>query len=96
MTTKIGDNVPVGKESVLTETSPSQAQATAGAELHSWLSSALETRRTHLRNVLEGQWINPLLKRLMLNKIISRYLILKLQTLRLNILVIGKQEATKK
>lgn len=43
-----------------------QAQATAGAELHSWLSSALETRRTHLRNVIEGQWINPLLKRLIL------------------------------
>jgi hypothetical protein len=43
-----------------------QAQATAGAELHSWLSSALETRRTHLRNVIEGQWINPLLKRLII------------------------------
>jgi hypothetical protein len=43
-----------------------QAQATAGAELHSWLSSALETRRTHMRNVFEGQWINPLLKRLII------------------------------
>jgi hypothetical protein len=43
-----------------------QAQATAGAELHSWLSSRLETMRTHLRNVIEGQWINPLLKRLIM------------------------------
>jgi hypothetical protein len=43
-----------------------QAQATAGAELHSWLSSALETRRTHLRNVFEDQWINPMLKRLII------------------------------
>ena len=43
-----------------------QAQATAGAELHSWLSSSVETRRTHLRNVFEGQWINPLLRRLII------------------------------
>jgi hypothetical protein len=43
-----------------------QAQATAGAELHSWLSSRLETMRTHLRNVIEAQWINPLLKRLII------------------------------
>jgi|SRR5215212_1883763 len=43
-----------------------QAQATAGAELHSWLSSRLETMRTHLRNVIEAQWINRLLKRLIL------------------------------
>lgn len=43
-----------------------QAQATAGAELQSWLSSRLETMRTHLRNVIEGQWINPLLRRLII------------------------------
>ena len=43
-----------------------QAQATAGAELHSWLSSALETRRTTLRNVFEAQWVNPILKRLII------------------------------
>jgi hypothetical protein len=43
-----------------------QAQATAGAELHSWLSSRLETMRTHLRNVIEAQWINPILKRLII------------------------------
>lgn len=43
-----------------------QAQATAGAELFSWLSSSLETRRTQMRNVFESQWIDPTLKRLIM------------------------------
>lgn len=43
-----------------------QAQATAGAELFSWLSSSVETRRTHMRNVFEDQWINNILKRLII------------------------------
>lgn len=56
----------IGLPNILAGFGNAQAQATAGAELHSWLSSALETRRTHMRNVWEAQWINPTLKRLIL------------------------------
>lgn len=56
----------IGLPNILGGFGNAQAQATAGAELHSWLSSALETRRTHMRNVWESQWINPLLSRLIL------------------------------
>ena len=56
----------IGLPNILGGFGSHQAQATAGAELHSWLSSALETRRTHMRNVWEGQFINPILKRLIL------------------------------
>lgn len=43
-----------------------QSQATAGGVLHAWLSSSLETRRTILRNIFEDQWINNVLKRLII------------------------------
>lgn len=56
----------IGLPNILGGFGNAQAQATAGAELHSWLSSALETRRTHMRNVWESQWINPILERLIL------------------------------
>lgn len=56
----------VGLPNILAGFGNAQAQATAGAELHSWLSSKIETLRTQLRNVLEPQWIDNLLKRLII------------------------------
>ena len=42
-----------------------QAQATAGIVMNTWLNSRIESLRTDMRNVLESQWINMLIERLM-------------------------------
>lgn len=42
-----------------------QAMATAGTVMHSWMNSAVESRRTQMRNVFEAQWINVLIARIM-------------------------------